>query len=117
MSDRGDHTLSEQGFLILLALSSGAMHGYALLGAVERLSDGRISMSTGTLYGAIRRFLESGWIRRSEDPEPETASRDRQAYELTREGRRLLESELSRLEQLAKTARATLATVPARGRR
>jgi DNA-binding PadR family transcriptional regulator len=107
MKETTDTPLSEATFLILLSLADMPRHGYAILKEVERLSDGRVVMSTGTLYGAIKRFLDGGWIRRVADPEGET-SRDRQAYDLTREGHRIVSAEARRLETLARVSRARL---------
>ena len=62
--------LREPTFFILLSLSPGPKHGYAILKEVEALSDGRVRLSTGTLYGAIKRLLDDDWIRRVDDPLP-----------------------------------------------
>ncbi len=56
--------------MILLSLAPGPKHGYAILKEVETLSDGRVKLSTGTLYGAIERLLDQDWIRRVDDPIP-----------------------------------------------
>lgn len=45
-------------FYILLSLAPGQKHGYAIMKDVEALSDGRLSLSTGTLYGALKRLLD-----------------------------------------------------------
>ena len=50
--------LSEPVMLMLTSLASEPKHGYALLKDVEELSNGRVQLSTGTLYGAIHRLLE-----------------------------------------------------------
>jgi DNA-binding PadR family transcriptional regulator len=100
--------MSEQTFLILLSLAERPRHGYAILQEVESLSSGRISLSTGTLYGAIKRFLDAGWIRRVADPDAANAARDRQAYDLTGKGRDAVAAEAARLESLAKLSRARL---------
>jgi DNA-binding PadR family transcriptional regulator len=89
--------LSEPVVLILASLSQQPRHGYALLTDVEKLSEGRVRLSTGTLYGAIRRLLEDGWIKRFQQ---EDTSRDKQAYSLTKAGRGALESEINRLRNL-----------------
>ena len=102
-----DTPLSEATLFILLALADRPRHGYAILQEIETLSVGRVTLSTGTLYGAIKRFLDSGWIRKVADPDGTTA-RDRQAYELTKEGRRVAVAEASRLEQMAKVSRLRL---------
>jgi len=96
--------LREPTFLILLSLSPGPKHGYAILKAVENLSEGRVKLSTGTLYGAIERLLDQGWIRRVEDPVPSGASRKRKAYDLTELGRKVLNAEIARLRKLVSVA-------------
>ena len=60
----GSLPLTETTFYILLSLSPGSSHGYAILKDVERLSEGRLVLSTGTLYGALKRLLERDWIER-----------------------------------------------------
>jgi DNA-binding PadR family transcriptional regulator len=97
--------MSEPVVLILTSLASEPKHGYALLKDVERLSSGRIQLSTGTLYGAIRRLLEDGWIERFEQDD---TSRDKQAYSVTGKGRALLRSEISRLRSLLEAATTRL---------
>jgi len=79
-------------------------HGYAIMKEVKELSNGRIKFSTGTLYGAIRRLLEQGWIKRVADPEPNPTDRERKAYILTDKGRKMVNSELERLKFLVATA-------------
>ncbi|MGB8538885.1 MAG: helix-turn-helix transcriptional regulator [Acidobacteriaceae bacterium] len=97
--------LSEPVVLILTSLASEPMHGYALLKDVEQLSDGRVRLSTGTLYGAIRRLLEDGWIERFEQRD---TSRDKQAYRVTAKGRAQLHAEVTRLRQLVHAAATRL---------
>jgi len=97
--------LSEPVLLILTSLSDQPRHGYALLKDIETLSGGRVRMSTGTLFGAIRRLLETGWIQ---PVELDDKSRDKQAYDLTPTGRRQLQSEINRMKHLAKAATARL---------
>lgn len=71
---------------------------------VRELSNGRIKFSTGTLYGAIRRLLEQGWIIRVSDPEPNPTDRERKAYALTDKGRKIVNAEMERLRSLLSTA-------------
>jgi len=94
--------ISEPVLLILLSLAEQPRHGYAILQDTERMSDGRVRLSTGTLYGALGRLLEDKWIERFKEPE---RSRGRQAYRLTDEGRRNLQMEVSRFERLARLGR------------
>ena len=93
--------LTEPVFFILISLAAGPRHGYGLLRDIEAISDGRVKLSTGTLYGALRRLLDDGWIRRFEQ---EDTSRDKQAYELAEEGRSQLHGEVERLQSLVRTA-------------
>ncbi|HBY08946.1 MAG TPA: PadR family transcriptional regulator [Chloroflexi bacterium] len=96
--------LREPTFLILLSLAPGPKHGYAILKEVEALSEGRVLLSTGTLYGAIKRLLDEGWIRRVDDPLPNGTERERKAYELTETGRRAMNAEVERLRKLVNVA-------------
>ncbi|MDX1686351.1 MAG: helix-turn-helix transcriptional regulator [Candidatus Promineifilaceae bacterium] len=96
--------LTESTFYIILSLAPGPKHGYAILKEVEALSDGRLVLSTGTLYGALKRMLDSGWIERAPDPEPDDTDRERKAYRLTKLGRRILEAETARLRRLVGVA-------------
>src|SRR5215470_13730094 len=97
--------LSEAVLLILMSMSKQPRHGYALLKDIADLSEGRVRLSTGTLYGALRRLLEDGWI---EPHHQEDTSREKQAYRLTQSGRRRLHGELQRLRQLTRAAKAVL---------
>jgi DNA-binding PadR family transcriptional regulator len=72
---------------------------------VEALSDGRVRLSTGTLYGALKRFLERGWIERREESVHNSEGRERKAYALTHLGKRVLEAEVERLDELVTAAR------------
>jgi len=97
--------LTEPAFFILLAVAPGPRHGYAIMKETAVLSSDRVLLSTSTLYGAIKRLLEQGWIERvEEEGEPENG-RIRKAYTLTRLGRRILEAEIDRMETLVATAR------------
>ncbi len=96
--------LTEATFLILLSLSPAPKHGYAIMKEVKALSKGRVVFSTGTLYGAIRRLLEQGWLKRATDPKPNPTDRERKAYALTEKGRRVVNAETERLRSLLATA-------------
>jgi DNA-binding PadR family transcriptional regulator len=93
--------LTEPVLLILLSLTNKPRHGYALMKDIELVSGGRVRLSTGTLYGALRRLLEDLWIERFEQDD---TSREKQAYRLTAAGRRQLRAELDRMKQLTKVA-------------
>ena len=97
--------LSEPVLLILMSLAGQPRHGYALLKDIEVLSGGRVRLSTGTLYGALRRLLEEVWIERFEQ---EDTSREKQSYRLTVAGHRQLRQELDRMKQLTHAAAVRL---------
>lgn len=97
--------LTEPVFLILASLSDQPRHGYALLQDIQLMSNERVILSTGTLYGALRRLLEDGLIERFTQ---EDKSREKQAYKLTQEGRRQLIAEVNRMKQLTRLATARM---------
>jgi DNA-binding PadR family transcriptional regulator len=98
--------LSEQVLLVLLSLAEQPRHGYSILKDVESMSVGRVLLSTGTLYGALQRLLDHGWIERVEEDNP---PRDRRTYRLTSRGRRSLQMELERMRHLTKLAALRMA--------
>ena len=97
--------LTEPVLLILMSLADQPRHGYALMKDIESLSQGRVRLSTGTLYGALHRLLENRSIERFEQQD---TSREKQAYRLTVVGRRQLEMELDRLRQLTRAGMSRL---------
>ncbi len=101
--------LTETTFFILLSLSPKPKHGYAMMKDVESLSEGRIRLSTGTLYGAIKRLLEKAWIMRAEELITREDGRGRKAYALTRYGQRILNAEVDRLQGLVEVAQQVYA--------
>ena len=98
--------LTETTTLILLSLAEAPRHGYAIMKDVEQLSDARVHLSTGTLYGALKRLLDQGWITRNEVAAgANNPGRPRKAYALTPLGKRVLLAEVQRLDALAEQAR------------
>ena len=102
--------LTEPTFYILLSLALEKKHGYAILKDVTALSDGKIRLSTSTLYGALGRLLDQGLIERvpSEEEENTGPGLPRKAYILSQTGRRILEAEANRMQALVTTARLRL---------
>ena len=98
--------LTEPVLLILLSLAGQPRHGYSILKDVEQMSDGRVVLSTGTLYGALRRLLDEEWIERVQERD---SSRGRQAYRLTARGRRNLQLEVGRMRHLTRLASLRIA--------
>src|SRR5262245_42664633 len=101
--------LREQGYHVLLALADGPLHGYGIIKSVLDLSDGRLRLGAGTLYGALDRFTAEGLVTVTK--EEVVDGRHRRYYELTEHGRRVLAEETERLAQLAATARRRLSTL------
>ena len=90
-------------FHVLVALADGETHGYAILKEVERLTGGAVRLSTGTLYGIIKRLLADGLVK-----EAAAAAKDderRRSYELTAFGREVARAEAARLEHTLAIAR------------
>jgi DNA-binding PadR family transcriptional regulator len=102
--------LTEAVFYILLSLSSGRKHGYAILKDIFTLSGKTLQISTSTLYGALGRMQEQGLIIRVENGSGEVGGPGlpRKAYELTDLGRRILEAELVRLRRQVQAAQLSL---------
>lgn len=95
--------LTEGVYYILLSLIQ-PMHGYGIMQNVESLSGGRVRLAAGTLYGAINTMLERDWIRSL----PGETDGRRKEYRITDTGKRVLESEIIRLEELVKNGRTIL---------
>jgi DNA-binding PadR family transcriptional regulator len=97
--------LTEATFFIMLSLLPAPRHGYSIMKDVQILSENRVVLSTGTLYGALKRLLENGWIERVENPDANEAGRPRKCYQLTDLGKRILDAEIARLRTLVSAAR------------
>ena len=92
--------LTEALFYILLAVRK-PNHGYGITQEVEELTNGRVTLGPGTLYGAIQSLVKKDWMRiYSED----TESRKKKEYLITETGRTVFEEERKRLAELLKNA-------------
>lgn len=96
--------LTEATYFILLSLAPGPRHGYSIMKNVYLLSHERVVLSTGTLYTALKRLLDQGWIRRADEIDAIANGRQRKAYHLTDTGQKILEAEVQRLEGLVGAA-------------
>jgi len=93
-------------FHILLALADAEKHGYAIMQEIEDVTDGRVQMGPGTLYGSIKRMLAAGLIEESDDrPDPTLDDERRRYYRQTGLGRRVLRQEAERMAELMALAR------------
>jgi DNA-binding PadR family transcriptional regulator len=95
--------LTSAAFHVLLALADGPKHGYLILKDVEDATDGEVRLSTGTLYGLIKRFLDDELI--VETPAGGSPDERRRPYKLTTLGRDVAAAEAARLERLVTAAR------------
>jgi DNA-binding PadR family transcriptional regulator len=96
--------LSPQVLQILLALSDGAMHGYAVIADIAARTDGEMRLTASTLYDALARLLDQRLIVEVEAPADERDAR-RRYYGLTMVGREVMALETRRLERLLAMAR------------
>jgi len=88
--------MSDPGLLVLASLAEGDKHGYAIMEDIQRFAG--VRLGPGTLYGAITRLEEKGWIRAVD-----TSDDRRRPYRLTSTGRHELEERLTSLNQVVKT--------------
>ena len=87
--------MADPTFLVLSSLADGDKHGYAMMDDIERFAG--VRLGPGTLYGAITRLEQRGWIR------PVDSADRRRPYRITAEGRRHLQEQLTSLGHLLKT--------------
>jgi DNA-binding PadR family transcriptional regulator len=90
-------------FHILLALAGGDRHGYAIMREVAEQTENGIELGPGTLYGTLKRLVESGWIEELE--ERGEGDERRRYYTLTRAGRAVAVAESKRLAAVVREAR------------
>lgn len=100
--------VSEPVFFILLSLVSGQKHGYAILKEIEVMSREALLLSTSTLYGALNRLEDQGYIRRVMTGQQVAPGQPRKVYELTQQGLELLHGEAERLHRVSQIARRYL---------
>lgn len=98
---------------ILLALSSEDRHGYGIMQEIARQSEGRYKLGPGTLYDNLGKLLDKDLVRELPRQSGEEDPR-RRYYRLTSTGKRLLATEIERLESLVREARGRLRANPRR---
>jgi DNA-binding PadR family transcriptional regulator len=95
--------LKPQWFHIMLALAGGEQHGYGIMQEVLNRTTGKVRLWPATLYGSIKRLIEADLIAESDDrPAPELDDARRRYYRLTPLGRRVLDAECERLQELVR---------------
>jgi DNA-binding PadR family transcriptional regulator len=100
--------LKSHWFHIMLSLASGEQHGYGIMQEVLERSAGKVRLWPATLYGSLKRLIEAGLIEESDErPAPELDDARRRYYRLTAFGRRVLDAECDRLQELVRAIRGT----------
>src|SRR5260370_42410978 len=87
-------------FNVLLSLADGEKHGYAILKEVEEQTAGEVQLSTGTLYGIIKRLLSDGLIAEMRDRPVDSDDQRRRYYRLTDQGRQVAVAYAQRMEKM-----------------
>jgi len=96
--------LKSQWFHIMLSLAGGDQHGYGIMQEVLQLTGGKVRLWPATLYGSIKRLIEAELIEESDErPAPELDDARRRYYRLTPLGKRVLDAECERLQELVRT--------------
>ena len=88
--------MTDPSFLVLASLADGAKHGYAMMEDIEGFAG--VRLGPGTLYGAITRLEQRGWIR------PVASNDRRQPYQITALGKKHLEEQLAGMDAVRRTA-------------
>lgn len=98
--------LTETVYYVLISLVE-QRHGYGIMQFVRDMTDGRVVLGAGTLYGALSTLQEKGWI----EPMGIESGDRKKEYRITRQGRDVLASEIRRLESLVSDGRAMMKEV------
>ena len=98
--------LKTHWFHIMLALAGGEQHGYGIMQEVLNRTNGKVRLWPATLYGSIKRLTEAELVEESDErPAPELDDARRRYYRLTALGKRVLDAECERLQELVRTIR------------
>ena len=98
--------LKPHWFHIMFSLAGGEQHGYGIMQEVLNRTTGKVRLWPATLYGSIKRLIEAELIEESEErPAPEQDDARRRYYKLTPLGKRVLDAECDRLQELVRAVR------------
>lgn len=101
--------LTPTSFHILLALADGSLHGYGIMG---RLAEAGIAVGAGTVYGALSRMQESGWVEEGESERSRGPRGRRQRFALTAVGLAVLRADAARVVRAADLIREHAVLTP-----
>jgi DNA-binding PadR family transcriptional regulator len=100
--------LSATDFQLLLALTAGELHGYAISKTVRDTSGGRVRIGLGSLYRILARLLNAGIVEEGESENDQSEDgTTRRRYRLTALGKNVLRAEVSRLSDALDLARSS----------
>lgn len=95
--------LSVPAYQILLSLAAGDSYGYAIIRNIRERTEGEVDLTASTLYGALQRMLDEGWILETGETAESEGPR-RRIYAITDEGRRIASDEARRLHRAVRQA-------------
>ncbi|MFA9464222.1 MAG: PadR family transcriptional regulator [Velocimicrobium sp.] len=98
--------LTESYYYILLCLYQGPSHGYGIMQKTMILSNNRVKIGSGTMYGAVSNMMKKGFIQ--ETKSKKTEDERKRLYELTEMGREVLKGERMRLMELLESAKKVM---------
>lgn len=98
-----NNALTEAVYYILLSIQT-PLHGYGIMQKIEQLSQGRVRLAAGTLYGAISTMLEKGWIASI----PGEKNSRKKEYQITKLGKEIVKTEMVRLEELLQNGKTIM---------
>jgi DNA-binding PadR family transcriptional regulator len=96
--------MNESTYFTLAALLDGPLHGYGIVKRASELSDGRLRIAAGTLYGVLDRLREQGLV--AEEGQEIVDGRARRSYRLTGAGEEALAAEASRMQAAVRVVRS-----------
>ena len=100
MSKPNDMIQGALDLLILRTISNDPLHGWAIAKRIQQISDEVLQVSQGSLYPALHRLEQQGWIK--SDWRPNETGREAKFYSLTRPGKQQLQKELAQWERLTR---------------
>ncbi len=100
--------LPQAQYHVLVALTSGELHGYAIMQAVEASSNRVVQMGPATLYGTLKRLVEAGLVEETAQRPTVGDDQRRRYYQLTGLGREVCIAESDRLDELVRRTRTNL---------
>ena len=98
--------MSAVDFIVLLVLTDGASHGYAIVKDIEERTDGQISLLPGNLYAILQRLMEANLIGRAGAKSSNGADKRRRNYRITAFGRKVAAAEAARMQRMVEAAAA-----------